>query len=368
MQVIQQDKNFGSYKKEDCIFLLKDVSNLIKEQGNEEREKYIQNGGHYSEMIPIEYEPSKKYYDLFHQSLQKSKKDLALYTGIMTEKIWNKHGKDTVLVSLARAGSPIGVLAKRYIKQFYNIDIPHYSISIIRDKGIDINAIKYIINSHPNCKIQFIDGWTGKGTITNVLKEACEDLRKNHNINLDESLAVIADPSGFSSLYGTREDFLIPSACLNSIVSGLVSRTILRDDLIGPTDFHGAKFYENLIQKDLSNFYVDEISNCFESIKEQAIETLKDWNFDEITKVGTKDVEFIRDRYNVKDINFIKPGIGEATRVLLRRVPDKILVNDLNNPNLEHILVLAKEKNVEVEVVKLNAYSCCGIIKSMKDI
>ena len=368
MKMKEINKNFGSYKKEDCIFLLKDVSTLIKEQGNEEREKFIQSGVHYSEMIPIEYEPSKKYYDLFHQALQESKKDLALYTGIMSEKIWKKYGENTVLVSLARAGSPIGVLAKRYLKQFYNVDIPHYSISIIRDKGIDINAIKYILETHKDCKIQFVDGWTGKGTITNVLKDACDDLRINHNIDLDESLAVISDPSGFSSVYGTREDFLIPSACLNSIVSGLVSRTILRSDLIGPNDFHGAKFYDNLVEKDLSNFYVDEISACFESIKEEVDKTVIDWTIDEITKVGSKDVEFIQNEYNVQDVNFIKPGIGEATRVLLRRVPDKILVDDLNNPNLKHILVLAKEKNVEVEVVKLNAYSCCGIIKSMKDV
>lgn len=362
------NKNFGSYKKEDCIFLLKDVSNLIKEQDNEEREKCIQSGVHYSEMIPIEYEPSQKYYDLFYKSLQKSKKDLALYTGIMSEKIWKKYGKDTVIVSLARAGSPIGVLAKRYLKQFHNIDIPHYSISIIRDKGIDINAIKYILNTHKDCKIQFIDGWTGKGTITNVLKESCKDLKENHNIDLDDSLAVIADPAGFSSVYGTRKDFLIPSACLNSIVSGLVSRTILRNDLISETDFHGAKFYNNLVEKDLSNFYVDEISSCFVSIKENVDKHIENWNNDEITKIGTVDVAFIKDSYNVSDINFIKPGIGEATRVLLRRIPDRILVDDINNPNLQHILVLVKEKNVPVEVVKLNAYSCCGIIKSMKDI
>ena len=360
-------KNFGSYKKEDCIFLLKNISSLMQEQGNEEREKCIQNGMHYSEMIPIEYEPSKEYYDLFHSSLQESKSKLALYTGIMSEKIWKKYGEDTVLVSLARAGSPIGVLAKRYLKEYYNADIPHYSISIIRDKGIDVNAIKYILEKHPNGKIQFVDGWTGKGTITNVLKEACEFLKESFNIELDESLAVIADPAGFSSVYGTREDFLIPSACLNSIVSGLVSRTVLRSDIISDTDFHGAKFYDNLIEKDLSNFYVDEISNCFNSIKDEVDNNMKNWVKDEVNKIGSKDVETIKDEYKVLDINFIKPGIGETTRVLLRRVPDKILVDDLNNPNLKHILVLAQEKNIEVEVVKLNAYSCCGIIKNMKD-
>ena len=35
-----------------------------------------------------------------------------------------------------------------------------------------------------------------------------------------------------STLYGTREDFLIPSACLNSTVSGLVSRTVLNDRIL----------------------------------------------------------------------------------------------------------------------------------------
>lgn len=368
MKYQENINNFGSYKKEDCIFLLKDVSNLVKEQGNEERERCIQNGGHYSEMIPIEYEPSKDYYELFHKSLQESKESLAYTVGVMTEKIWRKYGENTVIVSLARAGSPIGVLAKRYIKKFYNVDVPHYSISIIRDKGIDVNAIKYILNTHKEGKIQFVDGWTGKGTITKVLEGACKDLRENHGIDLDDSLAVIADPSGFSSVYGTREDFLIPSACLNSVVSGLVSRTILRADLIGKDDFHGAKFYDNLVDKDLSNFYVDEISDCFDSVKHIVEKKVEGWVEDEVTKMGTKDVEFIKETYKVEDINFIKPGIGEATRVLLRRVPDKILVNDIDDPNLKHILVLANEKNVEVEEVKLSAYSCCGIIKSLKDV
>ena len=47
-------------------------------------------------------------------------------------------------------------------------------------------------------------------------------------------LAVLADPGVCAPILGTRDDFLIPSACLNSTVSGLVSRTVLRDDLIGP--------------------------------------------------------------------------------------------------------------------------------------
>ena len=43
-------------------------------------------------------------------------------------------------------------------------------------------------------------------------------------------------------------------------------------------------------------------------------------------------------------------------------------IEDLKNKKLKHILILAKEKNVEVEEFDFKAYSCCGIIKNMKDV
>ena len=200
------------------------------------------------------------------------------------------------------------------------------------------------------------------------LKKACDELEGIFNIKFDSSLAVLADPCGYSNVYGIREDFLIPSACLNSTVSGLVSRTVLRDDLIGKDDFHGAKFYKELKYVDESNNYLDTISACFKNEYQNIDETMKDWTEDIITKVGNCDVKNIKQKYDIEDINFIKPGVGETTRVLLRRIPYKILVDDLNNQKLKHILILAKEKNVEVEEFDFKAYSCCGIIKNMKDV
>ena len=362
-------KEFSTYKKDDVIFLLKDISDMIVEEDNMTREKKIQSGTHYSEMIPIEYQVSDEYLNLYRTKLKENKEKLAFAIGVMSEKILKRHDENVVLVSLARAGTPIGILAKRYIKQRYNLDLPHYTISIIRDRGIDINAIKYIINKHKDSsKIQFIDGWTGKGTIANELKKACDDLEEIFNMKFDSSLAVLADPCGYSNVYGIREDFLIPSACLNSTVSGLVSRTVLRDDLIGKYDFHGAKFYKELKYVDESNNYLDTISACFKNEYQNIDETMNDWTEDIITKVGNCDVENIKQKYDIEDVNFIKPGVGETTRVLLRRIPYKILVDDLNNPKLKHILILAKEKNVEVEEFDFKAYSCCGIIKNMKDV
>lgn len=359
---------FSTYSKDDVIFLLKDISNVKLEQGNAEREKAIQSGRHYSEMLPIEYQVSDKYLTLYREKLERYKKKLAYCIGVMSEKILSLKGNNVVLVSLARAGTPIGILAKRYIKERYNLNLPHYTISIIRDKGIDENAVKYILNNHKDMKIQFIDGWTGKGTICNVLKEACETLLEKYNINLDSSLAVLADPAGYSDAYGVREDFLIPSACLNSTVSGLVSRTVLRDDLIGKDDFHGAKYYKELKEFDESNKYLDTISREFKSVYSDIDKYMSSWDEDKITRLGTDDISNIKKDFDVEDINFIKPGIGETTRVLLRRIPFKILVNNLNDEELKHIFVLSKEKGVPVEEYPFKAYKCCGIIKNMKDI
>ena len=47
-------------------------------------------------------------------------------------------------------------------------------------------------------------------------------------------LAVLSDPAGLARLRGTRDDLLIPSACLNATVSGLISR---RKAPGGPTRF-----------------------------------------------------------------------------------------------------------------------------------
>lgn len=364
----KNNNEFSTYSKKDVIFLLKDISEVSLEQDNLQREKAIQSGRHYSEMLPVEYQVSDKYLSLYKKQLEKYKRKLAYSVGVMCEKILKQRGNNVILVSLARAGTPIGILAKRYIEERHNIDLHHYTISIIRDKGIDENAIKYILKNHPDREIQFIDGWTGKGTIYNVLKEACESLYENYGIKLDYSLAVLADPAGYSSAFGIREDFLIPSACLNSTVSGLVSRTVLRDDLIGGDDFHGAKYYKELKEYDQSNEYIDVISNEFVNVIKEIDDSVSDWQVDEISKLGDLDIKNIREEMDIADINYIKPGLGETTRVLLRRIPNKILVNDLCDKELDHIFVLAKEKGVQVEEYPLKAYKCCGIIKNMRDI
>ena len=171
-----------------------------------------------------------------------------------------------------------------------------------------------------------------------------------------------SDPANITELCGTHEDILIPSS-LNSTVSGLISRTFLREDIISPSDYHGAVFYSELKDEDLSYEFINTIEQHFD-YNTKLIDTTPS-GF-----TGLNEVKEIASYYGVDNINFIKPGIGEATRVLIRRVPWKLLVrpNSKDNPLLAHLLQLAKEKNVPVEEYDLKNYIACGIIKNMADV
>jgi len=358
-----------SYKKEDVTILLKDITGLVKPLDTLERERLNQSGIHYSEMLPLEYKPTKEYMQIYNESLENLSLKTAEAIVVLSEKIYKKYGDKIVLVSLARAGTPIGILIKRCLKEKYNIDVSHYSISIIRGKGIDINAMNYIVQKHSSKYIQFVDGWTGKGAINNVLKEACFELKQKSDLykDLDDSLAVVSDPAYLTELCGTHEDFLIPNACLNSTVSGLISRTFMRDDIIMPDDFHGAVYYEELEKEDKSNEFLDEVSKYFNKLKIENLDI--DTKLREDGLVGLDEVKQIATYFNINDINKVKPGVGETTRVLLRRVPYKVLVRNKNDfKGFEHIFRLCQEKNVDIIEYPLKLYKVCGIIKEVSDL
>lgn len=347
---------FSTYRPQDVIILLKDISGLVKPLGTKEREKLIQSGRHYSEMLPIEYEPSEKYLKAYFDALNRYSKITADAVASVSKQIFADKGNKIVLISLARAGTPIGILIKHYLEQKFACAVTHYTISIIRGVGIDKNAVNFILSRHKPEEIQFIDGWTGKGAIQCELNKAIKDFP-----NINSGLAVLSDPAGVAEKFGTREDFLIANSCLNSTVSGLLSRTFLRSDIIGGNDFHGAAFYSELIDKDLTYQFIKAIEKNFPDVSE-----IKN-PVDEISN-GLDEVKKIAADFNIPDINLIKPSIGEATRVLLRRLPDKILVHSLHDEEyLGHLYQLAKEKGTPIEVYPLKSYKACGLIRSLAD-
>ena len=351
----------SSYDPDDVTLLLKDITGLEEPLPAEIREARIQKGSHYCEMLPLEYKPTEQYLAAYRSALTHYAESTARATGFLAEKLYQKKGRDLVIVSLARAGIPVGILIKRYLNRKYGISCPHYAISIIRGRGIDRNAVDFILKRHAPKALQFIDGWIGKGAILTQLREALSDYPE-----LDAELGVISDPANLTELCGTHEDILIPSSCLNATVTGLISRTFLRSDIIGPNDFHGAAFYESLRAEDLSRDYLTEIERFFD------FGACPPAAGGETGRPGLETARLIAETYGVTDINFIKPGIGEATRVLLRRIPWRIIVNPryASSPELLHIRELAREKNVpwEDSLVDLGNYKVAGIIKKLSDI
>ncbi|MGY0461473.1 phosphoribosyltransferase [Kitasatospora sp. cg17-2] len=354
---------FSSYRADEVAWLLKDLTGVDLEAPTEEREEAVQSGGaHYAESLPVEYQPSPEYQELFHQALRVSARRIALAVGTVAETLLRERGPGLVLASLARAGTPVGILIRRWLAAGHGLDAPHYAVSIVRGRGIDPAALRYLDAHHRAGDVVFVDGWTGKGAITRELAEALA------GTGFDPDLAVLADPGRCVRTFGTRDDFLIPSACLNSTVSGLVSRTVLRSDLIGPDDFHGAKHYTELAGADVSGAFLDTVADHFDDVRAEALaaaerflapehadERAPDW-------AGWAAVERISAEYGIDSVNLVKPGVGETTRVMLRRVPWRVLARRGAGADLDHVRLLAAQRGVPVEEVDDLPYSCVGLI------
>ncbi|MGV9390885.1 phosphoribosyltransferase [Streptomyces olivaceus] len=357
---------FSSYAPDEVGWLLQDLSDVTLEAPTEEREEAIQRGGaHYAESLPVEYQPSEQYQQLFHAALDISAARLARAVGAVTEVVLTERSPRPVLVSLARAGTPVGILMRRWAHFRHGLDLPHYAVSIVRGRGIDANALRWLAEHHDPADVVFVDGWTGKGAITRELAAALRDFEDTDGVTgFDPEIAVLADPGSCVRTYGTRDDFLIPSACLNSTVSGLISRTVLRADLVGPHDFHGAKFYRELAGADLSPAFLDAVSARFpdatDAVDAQAKELLSADRAP--TWEGWAAVERISEEYGIHDVNLVKPGVGETTRVMLRRVPWKVLARAGAGADLDHVRLLAEQRGVPVEEVDDLPYTCVGLI------
>jgi len=359
---MSENKNHfsGSYLQGDVEFLLKKIDMPFTEV--DDKESRIQNNtAHYSEMLSREYEPTKEYEEVFQRSFDLNSERFAKDIFVLAENLMKK--EKIVLVSLVRAGTPIGVLLKRTLRDYFKRDVNHYSISIIRDREIDKVALKYIVDNNPDAEVIFVDGWTGKGVINRELKEFVSLFNEENNTNISSELYVVADIAGVADFSATRDDYLIPSATLNSTISGLVSRSILNDEYIFKGDYHGCHFYEEYSEVDLSLTFVDKMMEIILSLPLTGKPLLRRLTKDDVSV--NKYFLNIQKEYNIDDINLIKPGIGESTRVLLRRVPLIVLVKNIDSKEIEHLKVLCREKNVRLVEDKDMPFTSLSVIRKV---
>jgi hypothetical protein len=354
----------GSYQPEDTIFLLKPLQ--LKMVDVAAKERLIQSGQrHYSEMLAPERAPEPRYLQLFEALAERYARRLATEIMALARYLTERRTRQITIVSLARAGTPIGALLARALRQLGRFDVRHYSISIIRDRGIDENALKFILRSESRdpAGLAFVDGWTAKGVITEELHQALRRWNARQPERLPESLHVVSDIGGTADVAATYDDYAIPSGILNATVSGLTSRSIL-NAAIGPDDFHGCVFYQQFAPCDRSNGFLDQVARHFPAVESGAVRS----NLEERRERRRAMTDFLarlHNRYRISDRNFVKPGVAEATRVLLRRVPGRLLLRDPAHPDVEHLHWLAQEKQVPVTIDPAMPIQATALIKDL---
>ncbi len=351
----------GSYPPEDVTFLLKPAEVALTDVA--EKEALIQSGArHYSEMLSAERLPDARYFDLYRAALARNagrlRRDIEALADAITAR--PATARSCTIISLARAGTPIGVLLRRALAG-HGIDVVHYSISIIRGRGIDRVALAHIAANRGTQDTVFVDGWTGKGAITGELEASLAD----GSTGFAPFLAVVADPAGCASLAATPEDYLIPSGILGGIVSGLVSRSVLSDALVGEGEFHACRLLSEHAAADQSQAFLAAIEAAAPSA-----ETAPCWS-PEAARLSraacTKLVDHLLAEFGVTNPNRIKPGIAEATRAVLRRVPEAVFVRSAEDPEVAHLLHLAGEMGVSVRQRELGNYRAVTLIAKAGD-
>ncbi|MBC7455923.1 MAG: cysteine protease StiP family protein [Massilia sp.] len=358
----------GSYRPGDVRFLLKRLAaqDFVDVA---DKEFLIQSGQrHYSEMLSPEALPSKRYLQVFREACAANIARMAADCLALAALIAERRGAAVTLVSLARAGTPVGVVLNRLLPAVFGRAAQHYSISIIRDRGIDQVALEHILTQgHAPESIVFVDGWTGKGVISRELASAVNAFNARRGTAIDPGLYVLSDLAGTAACAASCDDYLIPSSILNATVSGLISRSIL-NEAIGPDDFHGCVYYQQFEAHDQSQTFADDVTAqalALAQISGRPAATPSDK--DKAAQVSRAFMQAALHQHGVKDINLIKPGIGEATRVLLRRTPRLLIVRDAAAPEVAHLVLLAQEKNVAVMVDAALPYHAVSLIRSALD-
>jgi hypothetical protein len=368
--MIQNRKHFsGSYPPEDVHFLLRRLQ--IVPTSLAERERAIQLGErHYSEMIGPEDRPSRQRVAIFRSCLEANGPRFARDILELARKlITSSPTSQLTLVSLARAGTPVGVLLRRVILEHTGWDeaaVSHYSISVIRDRGIDRVALRHILQRHPPKTVRFIDGWTGKGVIARELRN---DLRTRFSSyrQINPGLWVPLDISGAAHTSASQQDYLIPSVLLGGTLSGLVSRSILPRTDLGRRCFHGCLELGHLRRYDISRWFIETMMEKIRVLPIPQVWSANTRTSAVLQEAAQTALEKLAQEFGVSDLNRIKVGLGETVRVLLRRLPHRILLRDPQNTDGALVHRLARSRGIEVETRPAMFYQAAAIIADGKN-
>jgi Phosphoribosyl transferase (PRTase)/PELOTA RNA binding domain len=308
-----------------------------------EKERRLQQGESYGRLLTPEALPNAEQSHWFATLLEQHGSRIAAQVVSLGLQLRAAHGSHLTLVSLARAGIPVGVLLTRYLRTL-GCDVGHHGISIIRGHGLDMIALEEIVRERGTKSVVFVDGWTGKGSIRNELNQSLTG-QKCFGQTVAPTLAVLCDPAGIADFQATFEDQMLPHACLNATVGGLISRTFLHDLELQARARHAARFETDLVSADSSLEYVDRIEHL-----------MLEGNLAGISP-GVRPINAAAQAlelgrvYGVHNPHHVKPSLGEAWRTLLRRTPRALL---LGPEHAEQTAIVAYAQHKQVPLIRLD--------------
>jgi hypothetical protein len=351
----------GSYAPDEVTFLLRRLR--LVTTSLEQREQKIQSGhSHYSEMIGPEDAPSRERLRLFRECLVTNGARMATDISTLADALAaSAVGDELTIVSIARAGTPVGVLLLHRLRQTApHLRLAHYSISVIRDRGADLVALSWIMARHAPSSLRFVDGWTGKGTIANELRGSLSAWSEAP-ADLHLGLWVPLDVCGVATFAASRQDYLIPSTLLGGTISGLVSRSVLPHG--EESQLHGCVSLDHLRRHDLSRWFIRRLTALMANIPQGSSPTPNASGGPTRYAEARCCLAEVLVRHGLTDPNRVKLGIGETVRVLLRRLPQVVCLSpDAREADAHMIRRLAALRAVPVDRVRGLAFDALAVI------
>lgn len=152
----------------------------------------------------------------------------------LAAQIKSQYEEDKILfVAILRAGVPVAQWLTQLVHNSAAV-----ATSLFVGHGIDQASLASIKRDHPDRRIIFVDGWTGKGGVAGELAKLGEG-----------PLAVLSDPWCLADLRGTSEDLLSPSACFTGPTTLGFSRTFTRkpDSIFGTYQFPSSQLNPEIV-------------------------------------------------------------------------------------------------------------------------
>ena len=292
-----------------------------------------------------DYLPNAEYCDRLRAYAVASADVIAMMVGALAERILQRRGTDVVLVSIARAGTPVGVLVKRWLAFVHGLDVRHFSISIANGV-VDESALSWLTRRCLADRLQFIDGWTSKGTVARLLHRTC---RADRWSGIDPTLAVVVDPVAAAGISATRDDVLLPHACLGAQMSGLLGAP-QHSSLAGRRLFHGVDVRRDLRGQDLTRWYLDQVEARFGAVRTAS--TLRSEDGDHsagIAQARLRQSAVVAARLGLGLNDPINVGTSEAARALFRPNPRQLVVRS-KNAATDLLCDVAEQRNVPIEL------------------